>query len=294
MINGITAECIAPVGDRCGEGAVWHATERALYWTDINRFLIHRFDEETQSVRTWHFDEPVTALTLTSREDTLVAVFASKAKLWQPASNILGRVLFQLPTSPLMRCNDARCDPRGSLWIGSMRNNVGPEGEDLDVPFADAVLYRVDPDGTVTEWKQGIGISNTLAWSPCADRFYFGDSVANTIYAFSYDAATGAIADEQPFVKGFQHGAPDGSAMDAEGFLWNTRPGASRLVRFAPDGSAEATLMLPIPNPTTCAFGGADLRTLYITSAGTGQRLAGSLFAARTSAPGLPENRFRL
>lgn len=286
--------CVAPVGDRCGEGAVWHAAEQAVYWTDINRFLVHRFEESTQSVRTWVFDEPVTAMTLTERDDTLLVVFGSKAQFWQPATNRLGRVIFELPAWPLMRCNDARVDPRGSLWIGSMRNNVGPEGEDLRVDFKDGVLYRVDPDDTVSEWKDGIGISNTVAWSPEGDRFYFGDTVANVIYAYEYDKATSNISEERRFLDRFPRGVPDGSTVDSQGFLWNTRPHAGCIARFSPSGNLDLAVELPIPNPTTCTFGGADLKTLYITSAGTGQRLSGSLFAVKTTVAGLPENRFRL
>jgi sugar lactone lactonase YvrE len=286
--------CVAPVGDRCGEGAVWHAAERALYWTDINRFLIHRLDEETQSIRTWMFDEPVTAMALTERDDTLLAVFGSKARLWQPASNTLGRILFELSEWPQMRCNDARVDPRGSLWIGTMRNNVGPEGEDVEVPFTKGVLYRIDPDGAVSEWKHEIGISNTVAWSPSSDRFYFGDSIANVIWAFAYDKATCNISEETRFLDNFPRGFPDGSAVDADGYLWNTRPYAGCIVRISPGGDLDLTVELPVPNPTTCTFGGVDRRTLYITSAGKGPRLAGGLFAVRTSVQGLPENRFKL
>ena len=293
MIHVEPPQCIAPVGDHCGEGAVWHAAERALYWTDINRFLIHRLDEQTRSVRTWIFDEPVTAMTLTERDDTLVAVFGSKAQLWQPASNTLGRILFQLPGWPDMQCNDARVDPRGSLWIGSMRNNVGPEGEDLNVAFDNGVLYRIDPDGAVSEWKRDIGISNTVAWSPEGHRFYFGDTVANVIYAFAYDKKTGNISEETRFLDNFHRGLPDGSTVDAEGYLWNTRPYAGCIARIAPGGDLDLIVELPVPNPTTCTFGGADLTTLYITSAGTGQRLAGSLIAVQTNVQGLPENRFR-
>lgn len=285
--------CIAPVGDRCGEGAVWHAAECALYWTDINRFLIHRFDVFTHSVRTWLFDEPVTALALTDRDDTLVAVFGSKAQLWQPTANTLGRVLFFLESWPKMRCNDARVDPRGSLWIGTMQNNVGPGGEDRDIPFNDGVLYRIDPDGAVSEWKHNIGISNTVAWSPAADRFYFGDTAANVIYAFDYDRMSGDISREIRFLDGLEPGLPDGSTVDADGYLWNTRSGAGCIVRVAPDGTVTQVIELPIPNPTTCTFGGLDCDILYVTSAGTGQRLAGSLFAVRTNVQGLPENRFR-
>ena len=285
-------ECIAPVGNRCGEGAVWHAAERALYWTDINRFLIHRLDEQSRAVNSWLFEEPVTALTLTDRDDTLVVVFGSKAQLWQPASNTLGRILFQLSSWPTMRCNDARADPRGSLWIGTMRNNVGSSGENVAVTFGNGVLYRIENNGDVSEWKTGIGISNTLTWSPENDRFYFGDSDTNVISVFSYDIRNGAISNETPFLSGYPHGFPDGSTMDAEGYLWNARYGSGSIIRVAPDGSVRYTLTLPVPNPTTCTFGGTDRTTLYITSAGAGHRLAGSLFAVRTNVQGLPENRF--
>jgi len=293
MLELSELKCLAPVGDRCGEGAVWHPTEQALYWTDINRFLIHRIDPKTRAVVSWIFSEPVTSMNLTDHDDTLLVVFGSKAQFWQPATHTLGAILFHLPTWPVMRSNEARVDPRGSLWIGSMRNNVGPDGEDLTVTFDQATLYRVDPDSTVTEWKHDIGISNTLAWSPERDRMYFGDSIANAIYVWDYNATTGEINRERPFLIGAA-GAPDGSAMDAEGCLWNTRPHAGEVVRVAPDGTIVGHIKLPVPNPTTCAFGGDNLSTLFITTAGTGERLAGSLFAIRTNVSGLPENRFHM
>jgi sugar lactone lactonase YvrE len=292
MIASPQVVCVAPVGDHCGEGAVWHAGEKALYWTDINRFLIHRFDEATHSVRTWMFDEPVTALTLTDRDNTLIAIFGSKAQFWQPSSNTLGRVLFRLPDWPTMRCNDARVDPCGSLWIGSMRNNVGVHGEKLEVAFSDGVLYRIDPDGKVSEWKHNVGISNTVTWSPARDLFYFADTPANIIYVFDYDNESGSIARERPFLAGFERGLPDGSAVDARGFLWNARYGGGCVVGIAPDGTVQRKIGLPVPNATTCTFGGVERRTLYITTAGLGPRLAGSLFAIRMDAEGLPENHF--
>ncbi len=241
-----------------------------------------------------YFDEPVTALTLTDRDDTLAAIFGSKAQLWQPATNTLGRVLFRLDTWPEMRCNDARIDPRGSLWIGTMRYNVGPDGEDLEVSISDGVLYRIDPDGSVCEWKHKIGISNTVAWSPHGDRFYFGDTVANAIYSFDFDLNTGAISAERPSLVDFERGRPDGSAVDCEGVLWNTRPATGYLVAIAPDRALKREVQLPVSTPTTCTFGGTDLRTLYVTTAASGSRLSGSLFAIRLDVPGLPENRFHL
>lgn len=285
-------ECVSPAGDVCGEGAVWHPQEQALYWTDINRFLLHRFVPGSRATGTWFFDEPVTSVNLTTDPDQLLLVLASKVGLWSPSRGSYIRTVFQLPTAPNMRFNDARVDPRGSLWAGTMRNNVGPEGEDLDVQFSDAVLYRIDPSGDVSEWKHGLGISNTLAWSPDRKTFYFGDSTANAIYRFAYDEQTGSIADETPFLAGYEKGAPDGSAIDAHGFLWNARPGAGCLIRIAPDGHVDRIVPLPVSHPTTCTFGGPKHATLYITSARSSHRLCGSVFAMETDPGGLPEGRF--
>jgi len=120
--------CVAPTGDVCGEGAVWHDAHQAVYWTDINRFLIHRLNLADFSVRTWFFEEPVTALALSDRDDALVAVLGSQVVLWEPATDARSDALYRLAEFPKVRFNDARCDPRGSLWIGSMRNNVNADG----------------------------------------------------------------------------------------------------------------------------------------------------------------------
>ena len=138
--------CVAPTGDRCGEGAVWHAAHSAVYWTDINRFLIHRFTLADQCVRTWFFDEPVTALTLTDRDDVLAVVLGSSVILWEPASDRSPQTIFQLEGWPSVRLNDARADPRGSLWVGSMRNNVNPDGSSREAGGKDGILHRIDPD----------------------------------------------------------------------------------------------------------------------------------------------------
>lgn len=285
--------CVVPAGDICGEGAVWHPEHRAVYWADINRFLLHKFVPEAGTTQTWLFDEPVTSVNLTADPDTLLLVFGSRIGIWSEAAHPNVEVIYRLAEAPAMRFNDARIDPRGWLWAGTMRNNVGPRGEDLEVEFADAVLYRVDPYGTASAWKSGIGISNTLAWSPDHRTFYFGDTPANTLYAFDYDEADCSISRERAFFHGHD-GVPDGSAMDAEGFLWNTRPNAGTLVRVAPDGRVDHTVPLPVARPTTCTFGGPRLNTLYITSARSAEQLSGSLFAMDLPTGGLPESRFGL
>ena len=300
MSGAMTGEvvCVAPMGDVCGEGAVWHAAENAVYWVDINRFLIHRFQVADAAVRSWIFDVPVTALSLTDRDDVLLVVLGSGVILWEPATDKRHDPLFKYEAWPAVRLNDARSDPRGSLWVGSMRNNIATDGSAIEFGGTDGVLLRLDADGKTSVWRKDIGISNTMAWSPDRRRFYTGDSIANVIWAYDYDQATGAISNERPFLQGFARGLPDGSAMDAEGFLWNCRYYGNCVVRVAPDGKIDRVVEMPVKNITTCCFGGADLKTLFVTTASAhaplGDRLAGSLFAIRTEVKGQAENRFGL
>lgn len=262
--------CVAPVGDRCGEGPVWHAAQNALYWTDINRFLIHRFSRRDGCVKSWFFDEPVTTLILTNRDDTLAAVLGSRVLLWNPASDERKEHGFQLNGWPAVRLNDGRADPRGSLWLGSMRNNVTSDGCSLKAEGTDGILFRIDPDGSVTQWKTGIGISNTLAWSPDHTRFCFADTLANKIWIYEYDKRSGNISGERILLDGFERGLPDGSAMDSEGYLWNCRFGGKCIVRISLDGRIDKIIEIPATNITNCTFGDDDRRTLYVTTASNG------------------------
>lgn len=289
--------CVAPTGDRCGEGAVWHDSEQAVYWTDINRFLIHRFLPADGSVRSWFFDEPVTAIIRTDRVDTLAVLLGSRVILWEPAIDARHEHGFRLEGWPFVRLNDGRADPRGSLWVGSMRNNVGADGSPGEVGGADGVLSRIDPDGSVTHWQREIGIANTVAWSPDSTRFYFADTLKNRISVYDYESSSGSISNERPFLVDFPRGFPDGSTVDSEGYLWNCRYGGGCIVRVAPNGDIDRVIEMPTANMTTCTFGGPGLATLFITTAAAGappgDRLAGSLFALNTGVAGQPENQFK-
>ncbi len=288
--------CAAPTADVCGEGAVWHAGEQALYWTDINRFLIHRFQASDGSVKTWYFKEPVTALTLTSGDEWLTVVLGSRVTLWRPATDERRDFGFALAGWPKARFNDGRPDPRGSLWAGSMSNNVNSDGSAGEVIGTIGKLFRIDADGTSKEWRSEIGVSNTFAWNAERTKFYTGDSEANEVWQYDYDFATGNIANGRTFFKDFHRGSPDGSAMDADGFLWNCRYHGGCIVRVAPEGRIDRVIEMPTPNVTTCTFGGPDLTTLYVTTAAAGakpgDRFAGGLFTIQTNVKGQPENRF--
>jgi len=289
--------CVAPVGDKCGEAATWSPDEQALYWCDVNRFLIHRLDAD-ERVASWFFDEPVTALSLTEEPGLWLVALASRLILWRPADDSRRDHGFHLAEWPKARLNDGRAAPNGDLWIGTMSNNVGPNGEPGDAPFGRGVLHRIRPGGLASEQKRELGISNTVCWSPDRRTFYFGDTQQNTIWAYDYDAASGEISRERPFFTGFERGEPDGSSIDAQGRLWNCRFGGGCVVCVGRDGKIEQVLEMPARNVTTCAFGGADLKTLYITTAAMmtteSDRLAGSLFAYDAGVAGLESFKVRL
>jgi len=276
-------ECVVPAGDQCGEAATWVPEESALYWTDVNRFLVHRMRVPSRAVETWEFDEPCVALFLTDTSGTLLLALGSRIIQWEPASDRRTDIAFELDDWPAARLNDGRPGPSGEIWIGSMANNVGNDGTPGDAEGNLGRLFRSLPGQAPTEMKDGIGISNTVCFSPDRRHLYFGDTPRNVIWRYDYDAETQTIANEVPFFQGFDRGLPDGSTVDAQGFLWNCRFGGGCVVRVAPDGNVDQVLEMPVSNITTCEFGGTDLSTLYITSAAMMtnryERLAGSLFA---------------
>jgi sugar lactone lactonase YvrE len=290
--------CIAATRDVCGEGVLWTRDTQCVYWTDINRFLVHRYTLKDGAVKTWFFSEPVTCVMETSRKGTLALSLGSGIALWKPDSDVPHTPLFALPGWPFVRCNDAAVDPGGALWVGTMRNNVKENGAAAEAGGTDGVLYRVDGTGAASEWRRDLGISNTLLWSPDKSRFYFGDSLQNCIWSYEYDLGARSIRGEQPFFQGFERGLPDGSTIDSDGYLWNCRYGGSCIVRVAPDGKVDRVIEMPVSNLTNCTFGGQHGNVLYVTSAspeaGRWERFGGGLFALETNVTGLAENQFQL
>jgi sugar lactone lactonase YvrE len=289
---------VVPAGDACGEGVLWDRDSQSIYWTDINRFLVHRYSLPEDTVKTWFFSEPVTCVLRTNRKGTLCLSIGSGLVLWEPAGDTPHVKLFALPGWPFVRCNDAGVDPGGRAWVGSMRNNVKEDGAPGEAGGEDGVLYRLDGTGAASECRRQLGISNTLLWSPDRTRFYFGDTLKNCIWSYEYDLATGNIRGEQPFLQGFERGSPDGSAMDTDGYVWNCRYGGGCIVRVAPDGTIDRVIEMPVIRPTNCTFGGPGGNVLYVTSAspepGLWERFGGGLFALETDVTGVPEIEFKL
>lgn len=273
-----------------GESPAWSAAEGALYWVDIVSKRVQRL--RNGQIDTWEMPEWTCGVTPTARGDLLVAL-EHDLKRFDTASYALSDWL-SLPQEPAdNRNNELKCDPKGRLWLGTMQNNIAPDGSGTDITESSGALYCILPDKTVVQKLTGIGISNTLAWSPDETHFYFADSMANQLWQYDIDMSSTKLSKQTTLFSPDNLGAPDGSAIDADGYLWNTRFGAGCVVRLAPDGSIDIRVDLPAKNPTSCAFGGDDLKTLYITSARFGLAESeldddqGALFAIHADTPGL-------
>jgi sugar lactone lactonase YvrE len=232
-----------------------------------------------------------------SRGSALVVVSETGLNTFTPAAPALRRIAAAPVSMRALRFNDCGCDRSGRLWTGTMRNDFRPEESD------DAVvgeLYRMDSARAWHAPGVAVGCPNTFAWSADDRTMYTADSATGCIYAYDYDLSTGNIERPRVFANVEGLGIPDGSALDAEGFLWNARWGAGCVVRFAPDGTVNRTVRIPAELVTSCAFGGANLDTLYVTTARqklsgdalAAQPLAGGVFSFEPGVPGMPASAF--
>ena len=275
--------------DILGECPVWDDQEQALYWVDIRRPALRRLDPAGDT-ETREMPGLVGAIALT-RPGTLLVALAERVALYDWRTGQLHTVA-ELPVQrPGHRFNDGRCDRQGRFWVGTMHNLTrAPEG----------VLYRLDPPGTLVPVLDKLCIPNSLAWSPDGQAMYFADSLRHCISRHDFDPRAGAMGEARPFAATSPPGFPDGSTVDAEGCLWNAEFNAGRVVRYAPDGRVDRVIPVPTRRPTSCGFGGPDLRTLFITSTSQDmsdaeledEPLAGALFALDAGVSGIAEPRW--
>lgn len=276
------------------EGPFWDAQDQTLYWADIVGRLACRLGPE--GYRQWQLAEPVSAFIPTQRGDALVTQASGIYRLdcsSAEAEPALERFCVA-DAAPGNRANEARCDARGRLWLGTMQNNIAEDGSDLPITRRSGGLFRVDPDGSVTQLLSDQGIVNTLLWSEAGDRVICGDTLDESLY--THDVADdGRLVERRTWAGPHPRGVPDGSAMDVEGYVWNARWGGHCLLRFAPDGCLDRIIELPVSHPTSCVFGGPDLTRLYVTSARPGKSAAeldGAVLMADVGIAGMRCTRF--
>ncbi len=284
-------ECVLAVPALLGESPVWCQRDKVLYWVDIKQPAVHRFNPATGDTQSWPMPEDVGSIGLRESGGAVAALRSGFATLDFCTGSVqeLAGVSLQ---GPDMRFNDGRCDRRGRFWAGTLHENRLP---------GTASLYRLDPDGQCSRMIDGLTVSNGLAWSLDNRAMYFADSWTKTIFQCDFDLDTGTPHNQRIFAEiPAGAGVPDGATVDVEGFLWSANFDGGCITRYAPDGTVDRVIPMPVPRPTSCAFGAEDFSILYVTSASINltdeQRaaapLAGGLFAVETGVKGLAEPRF--
>lgn len=286
-----TVELALDAKAELGEGPVWDPDRQQLLWVNIMAGEIHRFDPATGADTVQQVGQPVGAVALTAAGDLVAAVRDGVALVRDDGSLELIAPIEQ--EQPDHRMNDAKCDAAGRFWAGTVS---------LDFAPGTSTLYRCDQDGTVTAAVPSMTLSNGMGWSPDNRTFYLIDTYRWRLDAFDFDLGAGQLSVPRLLI---DFGAdapafPDGMTVDADGGLWVAMYGAGAVRRYLPDGTLDRQLQLPARQPTCCAFGGADLGDLYITTARqqaddallTREPALGGLFRVRPGELGMPAARF--
>ena len=287
MVHPETPRLVHPAGCTLGEGALWDHRTGTLPFVDIKNPAVWRYHPDTGEAQRLEVPERVGFVALTPDTDIVIAGFKSGLVRLHLFGGQMQPIVSPEPDKPGNRINDGHVGPDGSLYFGTM-----DDGEK-------------EPTGSFWHWDGkdlqsfhgSVPITNGPAVSPDGQTLYAIDTKGRFIY--THVLTDGRPSEEAQRFARFEEdwGHPDGCAVDAEGHLWVCHWGASRITRFAPDGSVERVLPVPTAQVTKCAFGGPDLTTLYITTAGIGRDpaqdpMAGHVFAVETGIRGLQANIF--
>lgn len=280
-------QLLLDAGALLGESPRWHAAEARLYWVDIEGRKIHRTDPATGTDEVMLLGQQVGCIAPRTGGGLVAALEDGCALIdhWGAEPRPFGPAV--LADKPEQRFNDGCVDAAGRLWVGSLTNDKANPA---------ATLYRLDPDGSLTAIFDGLTTSNGAAFSPDGRTFYHADTPTHAVRAYEVDPATGTLGEGRIFHQfEYGNGRPDGAAVDAEGCYWSALWEGWRIVRLSPAGELLQTVDLPVQRPTMIAFGGADMRTAFVTSAGKNltdeerreQPHAGGVFRFQVDVPGL-------
>jgi sugar lactone lactonase YvrE len=287
------AELAFPHDAILGESPLWEEREQALYWVDIDRGEIHRFDPATGEDKMFPIGQKVTSIAR-RQSGGLVATLRKNFASFDPATGKADLLDLVESDQPENRFNDGKCDRQGRYWAGTMN--------EVHVGAPEAGLYRFDAQGSVKKMISGVTISNGTGWSPDGRTMYYTDTLRYAVFAYDFDPATGDIENRRTFyeVEPTADGLPDGLTVDAEGHVWSALVNYGRILRLDPDGKLERIVSFPATRGTCCTFGGPDYRDLFITTARecltpaqiTAQPIAGSVFHCVPGVTGLAETPF--
>ncbi len=282
-----------------GESPTWVASEQAIYWIDVKAPALHRVDLRTRAVRRWRMPSDVGGFALAEAANgtPAAAVVALRDGLFR--LDLASGALTMLAAPPFdpasTRFNEGACDRDGRFWIGTMFDPMPGAGDDPVL----ATLHSFTLAGGLRPEPDAAELHNGMAWSADDRLFYLAHSQRREIFIFDYETVSGRLGRRREFASiSEQPGIPDGAAIDEEGGYWCALHGGGRLRRYLPDGTLDREIMLPVSQPTMCAFAGDALDLMVVTSASdrlTPRQLAaephaGGLFCLRPGVTGIPRH----
>jgi sugar lactone lactonase YvrE len=278
MTARLSAQLVLDAGDHIGEGPVWDEARERLLWVDHAEGLIHegRVDGfmTVNETRRWNLDRALAAIVPCATSGFLCATGVEFYRMDEAGALELFASLGADPVR--VRLNDAKCDRAGRLWTGTLATDFG----------YGAALHRLDPDGSVHTMLDGLRLANGLDWSPDSRTFYLIDSLDLAVDAFDFHLADGTLRNRRRLIEIARgDGGANGMTVDDEGCLWVALTGGGEVRRYSPAGEQLLAVELPIPGPTSCAFGGPDRSTLFITSR------SGRMPEVAATVLGIPEHR---
>nr|WP_042187479.1 SMP-30/gluconolactonase/LRE family protein [Kibdelosporangium sp. MJ126-NF4]CEL18121.1 Gluconolactonase [Kibdelosporangium sp. MJ126-NF4]CTQ90650.1 Gluconolactonase (EC 3.1.1.17) [Kibdelosporangium sp. MJ126-NF4] len=280
MTRTLTAELAIDVQAELGEGPAWDNRDGRLLWVDIHQGLFHRYDPLSGDNTTRGLGTPIGGV-VPHADGGYVAATGTGFDWLRPDGSI---VPLAAVAGDGMRMNDGACAPDGAFWSGSMA---------LDRRPGAGTLYRLGTDGVASPRLTGLTISNGIAFTPDGTCCYFIDTPTMRIDVCALDSPDQSVTSRRPFVRIPEGtGRPDGLALDDEGCVWVAMVRAGRIHRYTPAGVLDTVVTVPVAWTTSCAFGGADGRTLFITTASTLQGVsspdegAGGVFAVDAGVSG--------
>lgn len=287
------------VANELGEGVIWDHANAKVWWTDIQQSKLYRYDPESRQLEQWNTPERLCCFALRQNNankeaQSLVVAFASGFAFYTPDTGQVDWLHKLESDNPGTRFNDGRTDRQGRLWAGTMV-------EDMDAAPYQGSLYCLHNDLNVSKSQiNNLHIPNSLCWSPDGTIMYHTDTPTLTIQQYEFNTDLGGIGSAQHFVTTKDGCYPDGSIVDAQGYLWNAQWGSNTVVRYSPDGKENLIVNVPTQQPSCVALGGKNLNLLFVTSAWQGMSdearsqdtQAGNLFIYQTDYKGLVESEF--